>query len=95
MVNGHGNESRDADVLVDANLNAKDAAGQPWGSSNPTLKVIANSAQAAYEARHAGSAYTGPHPIGQRVSVQSRDGVRFVAIRDLPNSEVLVLINRD
>lgn len=95
VVNGHGNESRDADVLVDANLNAKDAAGQPWGSSNPTLKVIANSAQAAYEARHAGSAYTGPHPIGQRVSVQSRDGVRFVAIRDLPNSEVLVLINRD
>lgn len=98
IVNGHGQEARGADVLVDARLNAVDAPGQPWDvpgdNIGPCFEVIANSAQAAHAAQHPGLAYSGAHPIGQRLPVQSRDGSLFVAIRDLPASEVLVLINR-
>lgn len=96
VVNGNGNgaAARGADVIVDARLNAADAPGQPWDAQGPSFEVIANSAQAAHAAQHPGQAYAGPHPIGQRLTVQSRDGAAFVAIRDLPASEVLVLINR-
>jgi hypothetical protein len=51
--------------------------------------VIANSAQAAV-----GGAYTGPHPVGEKVPVKNRDGSAFVEIRDVPPSEVVVLTNR-
>jgi glycosidase len=94
VVNGHGADARGADVIVDASLNGPDAVGSPWGAAGPVFEVIANSAQAAHEAAHPGVPYAGPHPVGERIAVQSRDGARFVAIRDLPASEVLVLINR-
>jgi hypothetical protein len=54
--------------------------------------VIATSAQAA--ASSARSAFAGPHPVGQQLPVQVRDGTAFVSIRDLPPAEVLVLGNR-
>jgi len=94
IVNGHGGEARGGDVIVDANLNDADAPGRPWNPAGPAFEVIANSAQAAHQIADPGAPYSGPHPVGQRVPVQSRDGARFVAIRDLPESEVLVLINR-
>ncbi len=93
-VSGHGSEPRGADVIVDARLNARDAPGRPRDAAGPMFEVVANSAQAAYGAAHPGARYPGPHPIGQRIPVQARDGALFVAIRDLPVSEVLVLINR-
>jgi glycosidase len=94
IVNGHGRDARGADVIVDASLNGPDAVGSPWDDAGPAFEVIANSAQAAHESAHPGAAYAGPHPVGERLPVRSRDGARFVAIRDLPASEVLVLINR-
>ena len=94
IVNGHGTDARGGDVVVDAQLNAVDAPGQPWNAAGPSFIVIANSAQAAHEAAHPGVAYAGPHPVGERVLVQLRADVRFVAIRDVPASEALVLINR-
>jgi len=66
-------------VLVDASLN-------PPGSG---LTVIANTAQAV-----ASSAGEIAHPVGSRLPVQRlEDGIAFVEIRDLPPSEVLVLVN--
>jgi glycosidase len=94
IVNGHGGANRGGDIVVDADLNADDAAGRPSGANAASFVVVANSAQAAHEAAHPGTAYNGSHPIGQRVAVQSRDGTRYVAIRDIAPSEVLVLINR-
>jgi len=94
IVNGHGSQARGADVIVDAKLNAQGVAGNPWGPEGPALEVVANSMQAAHMAAHPGSPYTGPHPIGQRVVVQRRDGAAFVSIRDVGPSEVLVLVNR-
>ena len=79
VVNSHGTESRGADVLVDASLN-------PPGSG---LTVIVNTAQAA-----AGSASEFVHPVGSTLAVKRlEDGIAFVEIRDLPPSEVLVLVN--
>jgi glycosidase len=94
IVNGHGNEARGGDVIVDASLNAIDAAGNPWGAAGPAFQVIANSMEAAHNAAHAGTAYTGAHAVGERVPVQRRDGACFVSIRGLGPSEVLVLSNR-
>jgi glycosidase len=89
IVNGHGTQSRGADVLVDANLNAASAAGKPWGNSAPFLTVVANSAQTAV-----GAAYAGTHPVGEKLAVQSRDGSLFVSLRNVQPSEVVVLSNR-
>jgi hypothetical protein len=89
IVNGHGNEVRGGDVVVDINLNSSSAAGDPFRGGTPFLSVIANSAQAAV-----GSAYIGPHPVGEKVPVKNRNGSAFVEIRDLPPSEVVVLTNR-
>lgn len=94
VVNGHGTLPRGADVLVDPSLNAPDAMGSPWGNQAPAFVVIANSLQAAHEAAHPGQPYAGPYALGTRLGVEERGGIRFVAIRDLPPSEVLVLINR-
>ncbi len=80
VVNGHGTDSGDADVVVDALLN-----GLPGAS----LEVVANSAEAA-----TGAGYGGAHPIGEKLSVKRRDGTAYVEIRNLPASEVLVLTNR-
>ena len=77
VVNGHGTDARGGDVLVDAALN-------PAGSA---MTVVLNSAQA-------GGSAAGRHPVGAPVPVQrAPDGAAFVAIRDLPPSEVLVLDN--
>ena len=94
VVNGHGVVARGADVVVDATLNAADAPGAPWGTQAPSLVVVANTAQAAHEASQPGTPYSGAHPIGERVPLQSRDGASYVAIRDVGPSEVLLLINR-
>jgi hypothetical protein len=80
VVNAHGNASRGGDVLVDANLN-------PPGH---TFTVAANSAESAR-----GSAAGLSHPIGSQVPVRrAADGRAFVEIRNVPPSEVLVLVNR-
>jgi glycosidase len=89
IVNGHGAESRGADVLVDATLNATSTPGNPFAGAPPFFTVIANSAQAA-----AGPAYSGTHPVGQKLPVQIRDGSSFVSIRGVMPSEVVVLTNR-
>jgi hypothetical protein len=89
IVNGQGNEVRGGDVVVDMNLNSSSPTGDPFRGGTPFLTVIANSEQAAV-----GSAYTGPHPVGETVPVKNRNGSPFVQIRDLPPSEVVVLTNR-
>jgi hypothetical protein len=79
VVNGHGSQARGGDVVVDAALN---------GATGVSFEVVANSAQAA------SPAFAGTHPVGQRLAVAMQDGTAFIAIRDLPPSEVLVLVNR-
>lgn len=79
MVNAHGNAVRGGDVLVDASLNLPGAQ----------LTVVANSAEAA-----AGSAAGVSHPVGSQLAVRRKsDGTAYVEIRDLPPSEVVVLVN--
>lgn len=79
VVNGHGTEARGGDVVVDADLN-------PPGSG---LTVIANTAETTK-----GSNIGVAHPVGSRIPVKRLgDGTAFVEIRDLPPSEVLVLVN--
>ncbi len=89
IVNGHGNDSRGADVLVDASLNAPGAPGNAWGGGPPCFEVVANSAQAA-----AGAGYAGTHPLGQRIPIETRNGTAYLPIRNVAASEVLVLVNR-
>ena len=89
IVNGNGSTARGGDVVVDAALNAATAAGQPWGAGGvPAFTVIANSAQAATVG------YGGAHPVGQRLTVNLRDGIAFISVRDVQPSEVLLLVNR-
>jgi hypothetical protein len=78
IVNTHGDRPSSADVLIDAAMNAPGEA----------FRVVVNTAQAA------DAAYVGTHPLRSLVTVEARGDVRFLAIRDLPPSEVLVLINR-
>jgi hypothetical protein len=83
VVNGHGLDSRAANVLIDDNLN-------PQGSS---MTVIANTAERAAIA--SGQAYSGPHPLGSKVGVSRRnDGPAFLQIGNIGPSEVLVVSNR-
>jgi hypothetical protein len=78
VLNTRGTERRGADVLVDADLNT------PGG----TLTVVLNTAQAAR------GVAPGFHPVGSVLPVKRRaDGAAFVEVRDLPDSEVLVLLN--
>jgi glycosidase len=79
VVNGHGQDARGGQVVVDAGLNRRAGA---------FFEVVANSAQAAT------SNDGGPHPVGQRLSVQFRGPTAFVWIEPLAPSEVLVLVNR-
>jgi hypothetical protein len=89
IVNGHGNEARGGDVVVDVNLNSPSAPGEPFHGVTPFLTVIANSAQAA-----AGGGFTGRHSVGDELPVKNRNGSAFVEIRDMLPSEVVVLTNR-
>lgn len=80
VLNAHGAAARGADVLVDAALN-------PPGSS---MMVALNTAQAADPA-----GYSGPYAVGAAIPVQrTPDGKAFIAVRDLPPSETLILTNR-
>jgi glycosidase len=79
VVNAHGTQERGGDVLVDANLNSQ--VGE--------MTVIANTAETA--AQSAGGI---EQPIGSRLPVRRlSDGTAFVEIRNLPPSEVMVLVN--
>jgi len=79
VVNAHGTQGRGGDVLVDAALN-------PQGGE---MTVIANTAETAEQ-----SAGGVEQPIGSRLPVRRLpDGTAFVEIRNLPPSEVLVLVN--
>ena len=78
IVNPHGTESRGADVLIDASLNA-------IGSS---LTVVANTAEAAHSGSP-GHVVGSTVPVERRA-----DGGVFVAIRDVGPSETVVLTNR-
>jgi hypothetical protein len=90
VVNGNGGAARGGDIVVDAALNDANAPGAPFGAGGaPAFEVVANSAQAA-----AGASYAGPHRVGERVPVQVRGATAFVAIRDVPPAEVVVLVNR-
>ncbi len=89
VINGHGTDPRGGDVLVDSALNAASAAGDPWSGEAPYFLVIANTAQTAL-----GTSYSGTHPVGSKLPVQTRNGTAFVSIRDLDPSEVLALTNR-
>jgi glycosidase len=79
VVNGHGTATRGGQVVVDARLNR---------GAGAFFEVVASTAQAATPGA------PGPHPVGQRLPVQRRDGTAFVQIDPFAPSEVLVLINR-
>ena len=79
VLNSHGNARRGADVIVDRSLN-------PPGSS---FQVAANTAEASH-----GPGANVPHPVGSQLQVKTApSGAAYVEIRDLPPSEVLVLVN--
>lgn len=79
ILNANGLASLGADVLVDANLNTPSSA----------LTVVLNTAQVANPV-----GYTGTHPVGSHLPVQSAaSGTAYVKIRDVQSSEVLVLTN--
>ena len=78
VLNTHGTDSRGADVAVDASLNPPDSS----------LIVVLNTTQAA------GSGAAGFHPVGSRLPVKrTADGMAYVEVRNIPASEVLVLMN--
>ncbi|MFZ5425679.1 MAG: alpha-amylase family glycosyl hydrolase [Thermodesulfobacteriota bacterium] len=78
ILNVHGNANRGADVVVDASLN-------PVGGS---LTVVLNTAQTAYGAGNAGG-----YAVGTQLPVLGTpSGRHFVQIRNLPPSEMLVLV---
>ena len=80
VVNGNGTQAfSNRRILIDPNLNA----------SNGTMTVVANTAQAADPA-----AFTGPHPVGSTVPVETTGGTTFVTITSVGPSEVITLINR-
>ena len=77
VLNSHGAESRGADVVVDAELS-------PAGS---LMTVVGSTASIA-------AAHPGALAVGATVPVQrSASGVAFVSLRDVPPSEIVVLIN--
>jgi glycosidase len=79
IINSNGLETRGGDVIVDPSLN-------PPGSS---MVVIGNTTEAANPQN-----YQGAHPIGSLLPVlRSSNGTAYIEIRDLPASEVLILIN--
>jgi len=82
VVNGNAGQSRGGDIVVDANLNAPQE-----NSGTRFFEVIANSLQAVTPG------FIGPHPIGARLPVKYRGETAYVEVRELPPSEVIVLIN--
>jgi len=84
IVNGHGNEYRGADILVDPSLNA---------DSPCFFKVIGNTAEIVSDGE-----YSGTHRIGEMLQVQDDPstpwGAKYVEIRTIAPSEVIILTNR-
>jgi glycosidase len=78
VINTHGEQRRGADALVDASMN----------EPSRLFRVVVNTAQTV------DPAYAGTHPVGSAVQTKTKDGVRFVELRDVGPSEVLVLVNR-
>lgn len=79
VLNPHGNETRGADIVVDAELN-------PVGA---VLTVVLNSVQAANPAT-----FSGTHPTGSTVGIKHHsNGCAFIEIRGLSPSELLVFSN--
>ena len=79
VLNGHGSHTRGADVLVDASLSPPSS----------TMRVVANTAQAGDP-----EGFGGDYPVGTEVPVQrTHDGKAYVELRNIPPSEVLVLVN--
>ena len=82
----------DEEVLCVVNSNGEEYRGGDIlvdSSLNGShMTVIVNTAHIAE-----GNSYSGSHPIGSQVQVHTADGIKFVSIRDLPPSEVIVLSN--
>ena len=80
VVNHNGDAFRGGDILVDSSIS-------PRGT---TFEVVASTAQAA-----AREGYEGSHPVGETVTVVGQsDEPGYLAIRDIPPCEVLVLVKR-
>jgi len=80
IVNGHGNDSRGADVLVDRSLN----------SATPCFFKVLENTEEIIE----GAGYTGTHKAGEEIQVQYEGDIAYLAIRDIAPSGVIVLTNR-
>jgi hypothetical protein len=77
VLNGHGTDARGADVLVDASLNPP----------NNSMTVVLNTAEAG------GASAAGSATVGTKVPVRRKpDGTAYVEIRNVPASEILVLV---
>ncbi|OPF14960.1 hypothetical protein B1L04_20475 [Microcystis aeruginosa KW] len=79
IVNPNGIAARGGDVMVAAEL-------WPVGTE---FTVIANTAQTAL-----GSSFSGSHPVESTVSVKRANDTTFIEIRNVPPSEVLVLLKK-
>jgi hypothetical protein len=78
VLNVHGTDPSGAYVLVDADLNLP-------GSS---LSVVLNTAQAAQ------GRPTGWKPVGSELAGKQKvEGTAYVEVRNVPSSEVMVLLN--
>jgi glycosidase len=78
VVNCHGKQGRSGDVVVSRRLTPPDGK----------LVVVANTAAVA-------GGYAGAHPVGERLAVHQRPGgPAFVSLRDVPPSEVVILLNQ-
>ncbi|HKY02061.1 MAG TPA: alpha-amylase family glycosyl hydrolase, partial [Burkholderiales bacterium] len=82
----------DEEALVIVNVHGAESRGADVivdaNLSGAALTVVLNTATAD-------GGFNGSHPIGSTVPVQrTAEGAAFVAIRDLPPSETLVLVNR-
>lgn len=84
IVNGNGDEHRGADILVDPSLN---------GDCPCYFKVIGNTAETVSTGN-----YSGSHRVGEVLPVQDASGTpyptKYLALRNIAPSEVVVLTNR-
>jgi glycosidase len=84
LINAHGTDERGADILVDADLN-RSAPAQPPVS----MTVVLNTAEVVNP-----GGYKGSHPVGSHLPVhRTANGAAYVEVRQVPASEVLVLMN--
>ncbi len=80
IVNGHGNDDRGADVVVDRSLN----------SSAPCyFRVLTNTVELV-----AGAGYTGTHKVGEEIQVSYQGDMAYLEIRNVAPSGVIILTNK-